>query len=152
MIVRDEPEMKSLNIGRDELAAIVLLARAYDVQVSPSTQDDDGSNAADDGQTAALEDRPDNPVGAELSTAIASLNVDAQIDLVTLVWLGRGDFDDWEEARAMAAERRRDGPTARYLLNLPLLGDLIEEGAEAVGVNLAEEEAQAMIEPANGEI
>jgi hypothetical protein len=36
------------------------------------------------------------------------LNEDEQIDLVALMWLGRGDgtIDEWEDLRSQAAERR----------------------------------------------
>jgi len=39
---------------------------------------------------------------------------------------------EWEEVLA-AAQERRSGPTADYLLGQPLLGDLMEEGFVALG-------------------
>jgi hypothetical protein len=123
-----------------------LLARAVDAQV-PSENPDDASNPGDDRGVSALESDQDNALARELSGAIAGLNVDAQVDLVALAWIGRGDFDNLEEARA-EARGRRQGPTSRYLLGMPLLGDLIEGGADAVGVNLTDDEVEILHNPA----
>ena len=39
------------------------------------------------------------------------------------------------------ARQRHNGPTARYLMGMPQLGDYLEEGAAALGGNLAEDES-----------
>ncbi|MEJ0022832.1 MAG: DUF3775 domain-containing protein [Alphaproteobacteria bacterium] len=134
-------------LSTDQLAYIILTARGYDALVD-SSDPDEGSNAADDRAVDALEDTPDNPIGRELRAAISSLNVEAQIDLVALAWIGRGDFDDWAEARLTARDGRRDGPTARYLMGLPLLGDYLENGAETIGLSLEAEEQTGLHHPA----
>ena len=38
----------------------------------------------------------------ELQAALGSLNVDEQLDLLALTWLGRGDFGSFAEARKEA--------------------------------------------------
>src|SRR3546814_18658409 len=65
---------------------------------------------------------------------IDDLNEDEQIELVALSWVGRGDFlaEEWDDALT-AARDRHTGPTSTYLLGMPLLGDLLEEGFTAVG-------------------
>jgi hypothetical protein len=141
-MVREDPDQPTLAISRDALAAIIVLARAVDAEVAP-TGLEDGSNASDDRDVAALEDTPDNPMRAELAGMIAAQNVDAQVDLVALTWIGRGDFEDLAKAR-QEARSRREGPTARYLLGIPLLGDYLEEGADAVGINVTEEETSQL--------
>jgi hypothetical protein len=67
---------------------------------------------------------------------------------VALAWLGRGDYEaeDWAEALASARERA-EGPTARYLMGIPLLGDYLEEGADKLGISLASEERAGLIDP-----
>ena len=62
------------------------------------------------------------------------MNVDEQIDLVAMAWLGRGDGDlsDWDDLRAEAA-RAHNRRTAEYLLGMPLLGDLLEEALVQFG-------------------
>lgn len=146
-IRRDYQEPADLGLSADQLAFIVSKARAFDVQVAPSDPDE-GSNGADDRMIDTLEDTPDNPVGRELRGAIAALGEDGQAALVALTWIGRGDFEpeEWDDALQTARERK-DGPTARYLLGIPLLGDFIEEGADKFGVSLTHEEQIGMHHP-----
>lgn len=142
--VMDGPEeTETLDIPRDMLAYLIVEARALDAQV-PMLDPGDPSNPSDDGEVGVLEARSDDPTAAELAGAIDGLSDEEQIALVALAWVGRGDFDasEWDEAKRMARERRT-GPTRRYLLSIPLLGDYLEEGAAALGVNLTEDEANA---------
>ena len=142
--VMDGPEeTETLDIPRDMLAYLIVEARALDAQV-PMLDPGDPSNPSDDGEVGVLEARSDDPTAAELAGAIDGLSDEEQIALVALAWVGRGDFDasEWDEAKGMARERRT-GPTRRYLLSIPLLGDYLEEGAAALGVNLTEDEANA---------
>lgn len=148
MLIRDEPETpESFSLDRETLAYIVLKARAFDVLLPPDDPSD-GSGAIDDRFVDALEDEADNPARSELRAAIVSLDVDAKACLVALTWLGRGDYEaaDWDEALATARERA-NGATARYLMGMPLLGDLLEDGAEKLGVSLAAEEALGLADP-----
>jgi len=86
-----------------------------------------------------LEDHRDDPVRSELLAMIRGLNEDEQIDLVALAWLGRGDgdLDDWDDIRAEAS-RAHNKRTAEYLLGIPLLGDLLEEGLALFGHSIEE--------------
>jgi len=148
MATRDIPERPDdFAIDERTLGYIVLKARAYDALVE-SDDPSDASDSVDDRFVDALEDEADNVVQRELRAAITSLNADAKATLVALTWLGRGDYDreEWSEALASARERA-NGATARYLMGMPLLGDLIEEGADKLGVNLFDEEAEGIIEP-----
>jgi hypothetical protein len=81
-----------------------------------------------------LEDYGDDPVAEEIRGVVEDLNEDEQVELVALIWVGRGDFAaaEWEEALA-AARERHTGPSSAYLLGMPLLGDLLEEGFTALG-------------------
>ena len=67
---------------------------------------------------------------------------------MALAWLGRGDYtaSEWSEALATARERN-EGSTARYLAGLPLLGDYLEDGADALGVNLISEHETGLGDP-----
>jgi hypothetical protein len=86
-----------------------------------------------------LEDHADDPVVAELRAAIFALNVDEQVDLVALAWLGRGDggIDEWDDLRAEAADAH-NARTASYLLGMPLLSDYLEEGLSELGISYEE--------------
>jgi hypothetical protein len=90
----------------------------------------------------AAEDEADHvpPHVAEdaLRAFIADLNEDEQASLIALAWIGRGDYEaeDWDEARALAAERNQGRDASDYLLSMDNLGDLLAEGAAAFGFNL----------------
>jgi hypothetical protein len=66
---------------------------------------------------------------------ISELNVDEARELVAIVWIGRGDFaaSDWLTALEQAHERAQ-GPTARYLLGMPMLADYIDAGMDTLGL------------------
>lgn len=137
---RATPGRPALTTSRSQLAFVIVKARAFDAEV-PASGTEDGSDMADDRAVAALESAPDNPTEEELAAALRDFNVDQLNEVVALVLVGRGDFsaDEWPqalvEARAVA-ERR--GVT--YLIETPLLGDLIEDGLDALGYNVTDEE------------
>jgi hypothetical protein len=83
---------------------------------------------------AVLEDHADDPVRVEFVTFVHDLNLDEQVDLVTLAWLGRGDgdLDSWDELRSEAA-RAHNNRTASYLLGTPLLADYLEDALSQFG-------------------
>ena len=133
-----------LTIPLEKLAFIVAKAREFDAEVEPD-DDDSGSNPADDGERAILQDTPDNPTLQELRDAIEALNIDERDDLLALVWIGRGDFTaaEWRDAVRQARQiaDRRD---ADYLIGTPLLADYLEEAVAALGLSLEEFEIDRM--------
>jgi len=141
-VVAETDDMLSISV--EKVCFIAAKARQFDVK-DVVTDPEDGSNPADDGMRAVLEDHPDDPVFQELTAFINALVVDEQIDLVTLAWMGRGDgtIDDWTELRA-EAERAHNNRTARYLLGLPLLADYLEAGLSEFGRSCGEFERQHM--------
>lgn len=126
----------------EKLAYIVVKAREYDAQVAPEGLED-GSNAADDGAVGILEATPDNPTQAELRAALEDLNEDELIEVLALVWLGRGDYgaEEWQDALD-AARASHDERAISYLLETPNLGDLIEEGLAELGLSIIDEEGR----------
>lgn len=111
-------------------------ARAFDAK-EELTDPDAGSNGSDDNMIDVLEDRSDDPVAQEISGFVNALSIDEQIDLVALVRLGRGDgaADEWSDIRAEAARGHHGHHTARYLLGQPMLGDLLAEGLDELGIS-----------------
>lgn len=126
-------EQTELEISPESICFVIIKAREFDVKDAVS-EPDPGSNPTDDKMTAVLEDHKDDPVVQELTSFIGAMNVDQQIELVALAWLGRGDYsaDDWPSVREQAAEAHND-KTASYLLGIPMLGDFLEEGLAMLG-------------------
>jgi hypothetical protein len=144
-----ETAMPELAISPEKVAFIIEKAREYDVKEA-SADPDSGSNATDDDMIDVLEDNGQDPVVRELTSFIRALNEDEQIDLIALMWLGRGDAssDEWDDLRARAVEARSEynhprSETARYLLGEPMLGDFLADGLDEFGVDWDEERTSA---------
>jgi hypothetical protein len=121
-----------LGINPDKVFAIIEKARMFDAKEEVSDPDS-GSNATDDDMRDILEDFADDPTRQELLALIRDLDVDEQVDLVALAWLGRGTYErnEWIEAISQARSAHNTH-TAEYLMGLPMLGDYLEEGLAAL--------------------
>lgn len=86
----------------------------------------------------AREYGPDN---AHLRDYISGLNVDEQVSLVAICWIGRESFgvDELDDALD-TARRERVAPTEDYLTGMPELADFLEDGMDALGLDVAHEE------------
>ncbi len=126
-----------LEIAPEKVAHIVVLARELDAKV-----DAWGGDIDEDDPEAILEVRANDPLEAELRGFIADMNIDEQVSLVALMWVGRGTFDadDLEEALETARSERVN-KTEDYLLGVPLLSDYLEEGLDKLGISVEEAEA-----------
>jgi hypothetical protein len=122
-----------LTLTPDQAFFILLKAREFDAQVE-ETDPDSGSNPTDDREVDVLEDETPDAAPEELEGAIAMLNDDAQLDLIALIWIGRGDFSlsEWRDARQAAADIGRDR-LPRYLEGIPLVSDYLDEALSQLG-------------------
>lgn len=137
--------MPELGISREKVAFIIEKAEEFDVKGLPDDEES-GSNPADDQEVDVLQDDGSDTAGSELSGFIRALNEDEQIDLVALLWLGRGDgtIEEWDELRSRAVDARDEyqNPrlkTVHYLLGEPLLGDYLAEGLDKFGFSWVDE-------------
>ena len=99
------------------------------------TPRDARDNAGEGGHHITLKEEVDTDASrAELVQEIDGMDPEHQIELVALMWVGRGDFgqQEWDEALALATERA-DTPTSRYLLRHPMAADDIAIGLEELG-------------------
>lgn len=122
--------MDEIDLSPEFLRNLILNLRAVmarEETVSP----DSGSNPTDDEGPAVLQETADDLTRAEIEAEIEDLEPDQQAAIVALMWIGRGDMEpeEWEEARALAAERH-EGGTAAYLLSHPHVADYIDEGLD----------------------
>lgn len=135
---RVEADEATLTISPEKVCFIIIKAREFDAK-DELTEPDPGSNPTDDKDVSVLEEHADDPVVEELTSLIKSLSEDEQIDLVTLMWLGRDDYAarDWSTLRDEAGRAHNDR-TAEYLIGTPLLGDFLEEGLSKLGYSCEE--------------
>lgn len=130
-----------LTIGPDTVRLFVLKAKAisaglnadYDDGAEHEVELDDRSRDSHHHDGLAEEEEQDL-TAEELRALINDLNVDEAAELIALAWIGRGDFvaDEWQEALAEARQRGHK-KTAKYLMGMPMLGDWLEDGLEALG-------------------
>lgn len=134
-----EPE---LVVPLETVCFIIMKAREFDAK-DEVTDPDPGSNPSDDRSAAVLEDHADDPSQEELLSLISELSVDAQIDLVALMWLGRDNFaaDDWASVRQDAADAHNQY-TADYLCGSPLLADHLADGLSILDYSCADYERE----------
>lgn len=128
--------MPELEIAPERVAWIILKLRGIEGKVAPAEFNRDEDEEGDDPIADALESRHDDPEIREVAGFIASLDLDEQIDLVSLMWVGRGtyDVDEWDAAREAAADGRTTS-TARYLLGTPMASDYLADGLVAFGID-----------------
>ena len=126
-------KIPNLSISPEKVFFIVSKARQTDEKATESASDL-VSDLSDDDASFGLEDLGKGTDRSELSGFIRGLNVDEQIDLVALMWLGRGDgdLDNWRELRSEAA-RVHNNRTASYLIGTPMLADYLEEALSQFG-------------------
>jgi hypothetical protein len=124
-------KVPNLSISPEKAFFIVAKSRQSD---SKATESDLVTDLSDDDTSYGLDDHSSQTDRSELSTFIRGLNVDEQIDLVALMWLGRGDgdLDNWRDLRA-EAERAHNNRTASYLIGTPMLADYLEEALSQFG-------------------
>jgi len=127
--------MPELTISAPQVEFLIAKAREFDVKEG-ATDPEAGSNGADDRMIDVLTDDGNDPVAWEISSFVMALSDDEQIDLVALLRLGRGDVtpQEWRDLRAEVARNYNRGTTVRYLLGQPMLGDLLAEGLEELGL------------------
>ncbi|MFQ5348312.1 MAG: DUF3775 domain-containing protein [Rhodothalassiaceae bacterium] len=120
---RAESEENPLNIAPSTISYIIERAREAFAGVPVEVDDDDPSthwSNEDDFR--------------EIAEFIDDLNDDERIDLVVLMWIGRGTYgaDELEQAR-QDARREATHKTSEYLLSTPLVPDFLADGLEAFG-------------------
>lgn len=136
MSIRNDTDPVELNISPATVCFIVEKARMFDEAgaepVEPAEEEE--RSPIDLESREARDEFASDSVAAELRETIEDLNEDEVVDLIALAWVGRGDFsrEDWAEARSLAEQRHRRH-SADYLMGMPALGDLLEEGLAALG-------------------
>lgn len=135
-----------MDIAIDKIRALIVEARRIDVKEA-DTDPDSGSNPIDDGETDVLTSSEagegEDATEIEFRGMIDGMNDDERADVIALVYVGRGDFDidEWDDAVALARDRDEasQGDTATYLLGIPNLADLLDEGLAAHGDTLVDD-------------
>jgi hypothetical protein len=140
--VKRNPEKEwELSVGPDTVRMLILTAKAVSAAVNDDYADGaeheiefDGDGHDNHHHDGLAEEEEEDLTARELRALIEDLNVDEAAELVALAWVGRGDYDASEWSEALTAARQQSARrAARYLMGMPMLGDYLEEGLEALG-------------------
>lgn len=129
----DPDDEVDLVVSLTTIVGIIDAARgAGELEEEATNEDVQDEENPDDNDPDAIVDT--------LKGLINELNEDEQAALITLTWIGRGDYDasEWDEALRLAKERNEDGTAADYLTGMELLGDYLSEGIAAFGYSAEE--------------
>lgn len=130
-----------LTIGPDTVRLLALKAKAISADLRDDYVDGgehevefDGDRRDTHQHDGLAEEEAGDLRAAELRDLINDLNEDETAELIALAWIGRGDFDgvEWTEAVAEARQRPKRRAAA-YLMSMPMLGDWLEDGLQALG-------------------
>jgi hypothetical protein len=88
----------------------------------------------DDWALQVLADHGDDMTLQDAKVNIDDLEPDQQVQLVALMWLGRGDYEveEWDDAISDAKDVWNEN-TAEYLFAHPYLADHLREGLDLLG-------------------
>jgi len=111
-----------------------IINKAHEFQVPEPEESDETPDPDDFVDTAAVRPPPNDPIYEELRATIDDLEPDQQMTLVSLMWVGRGDYarDEWDEALRHARASWNEH-TADYLIGTPMLADYLSEGLAQFG-------------------
>lgn len=122
--------MTELELNRETVQFVIDKSREFHTQ-DDVTFDDEPDIGDLDWSLQVTNAHGGNPIYQELKTTIEDLEPDQQIMLVSLMWLGRGDFaeEEWRDA-IKHAEHSWNDHTADYLIGTAMLADYLAEGLE----------------------
>jgi len=127
-----------LNVNPEIVCQLINMAREFHAKEGVAIPDET-TRTSGDVASEVLTDHQGDPTLQEFKNVVQDLEPDQQVALVTLMWIGRGDFDaaEWEAAFQQAGESWTPH-TADYLLTTPLVADYLEEGLAALGYSCQE--------------
>lgn len=122
-----------LEMNPDIVCTIIERAREFHAKEEVVIPEEPGS-PADDWALQVLADHADDMTFQDLKTQIDDLDPEQQVQLVALMWMGRGDYeaDEWDTALAEAKDNWTP-MTAEYLIATPLVADYLIEGLDMLG-------------------
>ncbi|MFW5452066.1 DUF3775 domain-containing protein [Thioalkalivibrio sulfidiphilus] len=122
-----------LEMNPDIVCTIIERAREFHAKEEVVIPEEPGS-PADDWALQVLADHADDLTYQDLKTQIDDLDPEQQVQLVALMWMGRGDYeaDEWNTALAEAKDNWTP-TTAEYLIATPLVADYLSEALDMLG-------------------
>ncbi len=123
-----------LSINPDIVCFIIQKAKEFQAKESVTFGEDINDSEYEYDWSQILADHRDDLTYAEVENAIEELEPDQQVDLLALMYVGRGDFEgkEWSRAHKEAKENLQSN-LAAYLLSKPQIADYLRDGLESLG-------------------
>ena len=120
-------------VNTDIVCRLIELAREFHAQEEVVIPEIKG-NPSGDWANQTLANHADDMTFQEFRSIVQDLEPDQQQQIVTLLWMGRGDYDveEWEDAMAQAADDWTPR-TAEYLIVHPFLAEYLTDGLDLFG-------------------
>ena len=139
-----------LTVNADVVCRLIDLSHIFHGQEGLAIPDEMDNEVLD--SSAAIADSPaddaprqmaaghgDNTAFQEFKSIIDEMDRDQQLEVVGLLWLGRGDYtlEEWDSVIEQARDQWTPD-TAEYLMDHPLLAAYLQEGLEQHGYDCSE--------------
>ncbi|ARG97335.1 DUF3775 domain-containing protein [Legionella micdadei] len=128
-----------LNINPDIVCFIISRAREFHAKEEVTFSENTPDSSYEYDWAQVLADHADDLCYIEVKKEIETLDPDQKVDLLALMYVGRGDFEanEWSAAYQEAKENIADNLTD-YLFAKPLIAYYLEKGLEALGYSCEE--------------
>lgn len=128
-----------LNINPDIVCAIISKAKEFQAKEGVSFDENIANSEYETDPLQILADHNDDLTYQEVANAINNLEPDQKIDLLALMYIGRGDFsaNEWSLAHKEAKNNLQPNLT-KYLLTKPAIAEFLEKGLEILGYSCSE--------------
>jgi hypothetical protein len=123
-----------LNINPEIVCFIIAKAKEFQAKEGVTFPEETPNSEYEYDVQQILADHSDDLTYTEVKQIIEDLNVDQKVDLLCLMYIGRGDFieTDWSSAHKEARNNLAPNLTA-YLFSKPTIAYYLEKGLESLG-------------------
>lgn len=129
-------------ISSDQVCFLIIKLRQFHAKDAPVIPDP-GDNVTDDADREVLFDLPEDPTEEEIRSFFEQLNEDEKVEVLAMLWLGSGTFEEWSEA-VDAARQDGDSRRADTFLSMPLAADYLEDALTRLGFSCADVDAERL--------
>ncbi len=122
-----------LDVNPETVCFLIQKVREFHIK-EEVTIPEEPLSSSDDWALQVLANHTEDPTFLEFVSMIRDLEPDQQANIVALMWLGRGDYEDHEwETALRKAKSELTSRTAEYLIAKPLLADYLQEALVLLG-------------------
>ncbi len=123
-----------LNLNPETVCFIIDKAKEFQAKEGVTFPEEAPNSEYEYDMLQILADHSDDLTYTEVKHIIEDLNIDEKVELLSLMFIGRGDFveSDWSSAHKEAMNNLPPDLTA-YLFSKPTIAYYLEKGLESLG-------------------